>query len=221
MHKLVGDMLIEGGGVDLNATEEGVEARGDLRVQGVPAEVFWQRVFYAPDDRQPPIRVTATLDEATREQLGLKLNHLIKGPTPVTLSIASLGQADQTVNLQADLTEARLLFDNVGWTKPAGRAASVQFDLELKEDGSTDLQNFTILGDDIAVNGLISLDPEQHLKSFYFSALLGQRANPCGNLRGHWRRQGARHQGRRSELRRKTILPVFVLGRSTCGFGVR
>lgn len=166
--KHVGDMVIEGGGVDLNVTEEGVEARGDLSVQGVPAELFWQRVFYAPDDRQPPIRVTGTLDEATREQLGLKLNHLIKGPTPVTLSIASLGQADQTVNLQADLTEARLLFDNVGWTKPSGRAASVQFDLEQKEDGSIDLQNFTILGDDIAVNGLISLDPEQHLKSFYF-----------------------------------------------------
>ena len=36
-------------------------------------------------------------------------------------------------------------------------------------DGSTDLKNFKILGDDIAIDGSISLDPEQHLKSFYFS----------------------------------------------------
>ena len=37
------------------------------------------------------------------------------------------------------------------------------------EDGSTDLKNFKILGDEIAIDGSISLDSEQHLKSFYFS----------------------------------------------------
>jgi hypothetical protein len=57
----------------------------------------------------------------------------------------------------------------MGWTKPQGRAASVLFDVVKAEDGSTDLQNFKITGDDIAINGQISLDPEQHLKSFYFS----------------------------------------------------
>lgn len=164
----IGELSVEGGGIDLNVTEEAIEARGEVRIQGVPAEILWHRVFYTPEDRQPPIRVSATVDEATREQLGLKLNHLIKGPTPVTLSIANFGQIDQTVTLQADLTQARLLFDSIGWTKPAGRTASVQFDVQQKDDGSIDLQNFTILGDDIAVNGLIALDAEQHLKSFYF-----------------------------------------------------
>ncbi|MBM3544435.1 MAG: hypothetical protein FJX44_08030 [Alphaproteobacteria bacterium] len=164
----IGDLQVAGGGIDLNVTDETIEARGQVLIQNIPAEVYWQRIFYTPDDRQPPLRVNATLDEAKRTQLGLKLNHLIKGPTPVTLSMSRFGQSDQSINFQADLTQARLQFDSIGWTKPAGRAASVQFDVEQKDNGSLDLQNFTVLGDDIAVNGLISLDAAHRLKSFYF-----------------------------------------------------
>jgi hypothetical protein len=57
----------------------------------------------------------------------------------------------------------------MGWTKPVGRRATLGFDVVPTPDGSTDLQNFRILGDDISINGTIALDPEQHLKSFYFS----------------------------------------------------
>jgi hypothetical protein len=71
--------------------------------------------------------------------------------------------------MQADLTQAQLIFGNMGWTKPQGRAATMQFDIVQGQDGSTDLKNFKILGDDIAIDGSISLDPEQHLKSFNFS----------------------------------------------------
>jgi hypothetical protein len=111
--------------------------------------------------------VTANLDEASREKLGIKVNHLVHGQTPVTMTIADLGK--RAMSMQADLTDARLLFGSIGWTKPAGRTASIQFDVVLKEDGSTDLDNLAILGDDIAIHGGIALDPEQHLKEFYFS----------------------------------------------------
>ncbi|ODR97064.1 hypothetical protein AUC69_13200 [Methyloceanibacter superfactus] len=71
--------------------------------------------------------------------------------------------------MEADLTNAQLLFGSMGWTKPTGKAAQVSFDVAKHEDGSTDLQNFKIVGDDIAVDGQISLDADQHLKKFYFS----------------------------------------------------
>ena len=167
---LVGNMAIEGGSLDVNVTEEAVEAKGPIQIKGVPAELAWQRIFYTSDDRQPPIKVTATLDEGAREKLGFKVNHLVKGPTPVTMSITGLGQGTApAMSLTADLTNARLLFGSMGWTKPTGRTANLQFDVAQQEDGSTNLQNFKILGDDIKIEGGIALDPEQHLKSFYFS----------------------------------------------------
>ena len=153
----------------MNVTEQALDARGQILIKGVPAELAWQRIFYEPDDRQPPIRISATLDENAREALGLKISHLLHGPLPVTLSVARNAQGAQSLSMQADLTQAQLIFGNMGWTKPAGRRATLQFDVAQAEDGSTDLTNLKILGDDIAINGSISLYPEQHLKSFYFS----------------------------------------------------
>jgi hypothetical protein len=166
---VVGNISVEGGALDVNVTEQALDARGQILIKGVPAELVWQRIFYEPEERQPPIRISATLDEPSREALGLKISHLVKGPLPVTLSVARNAEGAQSLSMQADLTPVQLVFGNMGWTKPQGRSASLQFDIVQFEDGSTDLKNFKILGDDIAIDGSISLDPEQHLKSFYFS----------------------------------------------------
>lgn len=164
-----GKVDVEGGALDVNVTEQAVEATGQILIKGVPAELTWQRLFYEPEESQPPITITTTLDEDTREKLGLKLSHLVQGSLPATLSLVRDSKGGQAVSMQADLTNARLVFGNMGWTKPVGRRATLGFDVVPAPDGSTDLKNFQILGDDIAINGSIALDPEQHLKSFYFS----------------------------------------------------
>jgi hypothetical protein len=166
---VIGKVNVEGGALDVDVTEQAAEAKGDILIKGVPAKLTWQRLFTLPDDRQPPIRVTATLDEAAREKLGMKVGHLVQGSLPVTLSVVRSDQGAEAMSMQADLTNAQLIFTNMGWTKPAGRSASMQFDVVTAEDGSTDLKNFKILGDDINIDGSFSLDPSQHLKSFHFS----------------------------------------------------
>ena len=166
---VLGKVDVEGGALDINLSEQGVEATGEILVQGVPAQLTWQRIFYQPEENQPPITIAATLDEATREKLGLKLSHLVKGAVPTTLAVVRDAQGGQALSMQADLTNARLVFGNMGWVKPPGRSATLAFKVAPHPDGSTDLENFQILGDNIAINGTISLDPDQHLKSFYFS----------------------------------------------------
>jgi hypothetical protein len=166
---VVGNIDVEGGALDVNVTEQGLDVRGQILIKGVPAELAWQRIFYEPDERQPPIRISATLDENARESLGLKISHLLHGPLPVTLSVVRNAQGAQALSMQADLTKAQLVFGNMGWTKPPGRSAAMRFDIAQGKDGSTDLKNLKIVGDDIAIDGTISLDPEQHLKGFYFS----------------------------------------------------
>ncbi len=171
---IVGDLGIEGGAIDVELSTEGINASGKITIKDVPATVHWQRVFYASDDEQPPIAVSATLDAALREQLGLKLNHLVKGPTPVTLFVNGLGEGTGTpgngnMRMEADLTTAELLSDSVGWTKPVGKEAKMSFDVLRKKDGSTDLENFKVVGDELAISGQIALDPENHLTRLYFS----------------------------------------------------
>jgi hypothetical protein len=167
---LVGNMDLAGGALEVNITEQAVEAKGPITIKGVPAELAWQRIFYAPEDRQPPLRVKAHLDAATREALGMKINHLVQGPTPVTLQIARLGRGSlPPMNLQADLTDAQLSFGGLGWTKPVGRTATVQLDIVSNPDGATNLENLRLTGDGIDIQGGIALDANQRLKEFYFS----------------------------------------------------
>jgi hypothetical protein len=166
---LLGDIDLEGGTVDVNVTEETVEARGQVTIKGVPADLTWQRVFYQPEEQQPPIRIAAMLDEPAREKLGLKISHLLHGPLPATLSVIRKPEGGQIISMQADLTEAKLTLGAVGWVKPRGQAATTLFDIVQGEDGSTELRNFKILGNGITIDGSIILDAEKHLKSFYFS----------------------------------------------------
>ena len=170
-NNIAGNVAVEGGSLDVNLTEQGLQVLGAIGIKGVPAELSWQRIFHAPDAEQPPIQVTAHLDAAMREQLGLRVNHLVKGPTPVTLRVARLGggEAPASMALEVDLTEAQLLFGGLGWTKPAGRAATLQLDFVPQADGSAVLDNLKILGDDIDIQGGIALDAAQHLKEFHFS----------------------------------------------------
>ena len=167
--RAVGTVDVEGGTLDVNVTERALDVRGQILIRGVPAELAWQRIFYEPDERQPPIRISATLDENQRETLGLKISHLLRGPVPVTLAITRYAEGTQALSMQADLTQAQLIFGNMGWTKLPGRSATMQCDIVQGDDGSIDLKNLKILGNDIAIDGSISLDPEQHLKGFYFS----------------------------------------------------
>jgi AsmA-like protein/uncharacterized protein DUF3971 len=167
---LFGNLEVGGGALDVNVTEQVLEAKGAISIKGVPAELSYQRIFYAPDDRQPPIKIMARLDAEAREKLGMKVNHLVHGVTPVTIEIARLAQgAPSAMHVQADLTEAQLLFNGLGWTKPAGRAATLMLDVVPKQDGATDLANLKVVGDEINVEGGVALDAEQRLKEFYFS----------------------------------------------------
>ncbi len=165
-----GGAKVAEGEITFNVTEKALAADGDLLVNGVPAVVNWQRIFDAPRDRQPGLRLSAVLDEAAREKLGLKLNHMLRGPVPTVVSIDQLPSEGRPnkIQVQADLGSAELVLANVGWRKPRGRAAVLGFDIGQGVEGNTELQNFRIIGDDIAIDGWISLGADNWPNAFYF-----------------------------------------------------
>lgn len=166
---MLGALGIEGGALDLNVSEQAIEARGDVTLKGVPAQIHWQRIFDVPKDRQPNIRVSAVLDDAARGKLGLDTNDLVRGETPISLLLGENAEGKRTIQAQADLTNARLTVAAMGWTKPAGQAATLRFDVASKPDGGTNLDNLEIVGNGISVDGWLSLDHQNKLKAFHFS----------------------------------------------------
>ena len=180
---LVGDLGIEGGVIDVNLTSEGVSASGNVTIKDVPATVHWERLFYAPDNEQPPIAVTATLDAAGREKIGLKVNDIVTGPMPVTLYLSGLGEGTgqpdtSSMSIVGDLTNAELLVPAFGWRKLPGEPAKVSFIVNKKPDGSTDLENLQIAGPNLAISGHVDLDSANELEALTFGEVgLGALTN--------------------------------------------
>lgn len=159
---------VQGAAINLDFNEKAVDASGELIVAGVLAKLNWQRIFDAPADKQPPLRITASLDNSDRTQLGMDINQIVQGEVPVEVTVGRGMRDELAVHVRAELTNAELMIEPLGWRKPPGRAAVLQFDVAKGRTHKTELQNFKVAGDDIAIEGWVGLGAENKLKEFYF-----------------------------------------------------
>ena len=105
-------------------------------------------------DADADVRVTATLDDASRARLGLDLGPSATGSIPLKLNgkIGS-GERDSRFGIEADLSNLRI--DNLlpGWIKTPGRSAKATF-IVVRKDQSTRF-------DDVVIEGGGALDQGQ------------------------------------------------------------
>ena len=166
---VIGDRDVQGATVAFDFANGGVEAKGEALVSGVLAKIAWQRIIDAPDEQQPPLRITTTLDNADRTQLGLDLNHMLHGEVPVDIQVTPAVAGGETkVHVRADLTNAELILDAISWEKPPGRGAFAEFDVAAVAGNKHELQNFRVAGDNIAIEGWAGIGADQKLREFYF-----------------------------------------------------
>ncbi|MDH4982688.1 AsmA-like C-terminal region-containing protein [Hyphomicrobium sp. D-2] len=166
--QFLGAYQVQSASFDIDITEKAAGASGQMLVNGVLAKLAWQRIFDAELDKQPPLRVKAVLDNADRVHLGLDINDMVQGDVPIELTVKLLENADPVVQLHADLSGAELTIDGVAWRKPAGRPARLQSDIAKGTKYKTELQNFKVAGDDIAIEGWAAIDADNRLREFYF-----------------------------------------------------
>lgn len=165
---VIGSHDVQGATINFDVSDQLIDAKGDMLVAGVPAKLAWQRIFGAAPGEQPALRISARLDAADRTQLGIDVNDLVQGETPVELTVQPRPGAEPSqVQVRADLTNADLQIEALAWRKPPGRAAFLEFEVRQGR-GRTDLANFKVVGDDIAVDGTLTLDQHNKAREFNF-----------------------------------------------------
>lgn len=165
----VGGFDIQGFTLALDMTTAAIDAKGDLLVNGVPAKVVGQHLLTgAAGAEQPPFKITANLDEADRNQLGLDINDLVRGVIPVDITLKKGAGSEPVVSLKADLTDAELNIEAVSWRKSQGRRATLEADIASGRNYKTELQNFKLSGDDIAIEGWVGIDADSKMREFFF-----------------------------------------------------
>lgn len=166
--KVGGQFDVQGFTLALDLTNTELTANGDLLVNGVAGKIIGQRLFGVAGDQQPPLKVTAKLDEADRNQLGLDINDIIRGVMSVEVSLQKSSTPEPSIKLKADLKDAEIIIDPVSWRKPPGKSATVEADIVSAKTGKTELQNFKVSGDDIAIEGWLAVGADKRLDEFYF-----------------------------------------------------
>ena len=162
-------LTLQGGMIDAEASDVGVIAKGNMSVNGVTTQVHMHHILDAPADLQPPIRISAKLDNADRLQLGLDVNHLIQGEIAADITITQKeGEPEPDVHVEADLTNAELIFEELAWRKQPGRQASLQFDMKTLDADRTHLDNFKVVGDMIALDGWLISNSKRELLEYAF-----------------------------------------------------
>ena len=169
LKQAVGPHDVTGANITVDLTGTAVEAKGEMLVNGVFARANWQHVFGATPDKQPPLRLLATLDNSDRAQLGIELNDLLQGEVGVEVLVSHDARHERSVQVRADLVNAEVSLDSVAWRKPKGRPSIFQYDV-VKGSGQLplELHNVKLVGDNVAVEGWMGIGPDHKLREFRF-----------------------------------------------------
>ncbi len=173
IRQVLGNHDVTGATINIEATEKTAEVKGDLLLAGVVGRLQGRWSAGQVDPKQPVGKLSVKIDDADRAQLGLDLDRLIRGPVPLDLLLFRSAGEPVKLKVAADLTGAELMLDEVHWTKPPGRPARLEFDLGRDATSkSLELQNFKLDGENIAIDGWVSLGPDNKARAFYFPEFL-------------------------------------------------
>ncbi|MGO9486808.1 MAG: hypothetical protein ACLPX9_19915, partial [Rhodomicrobium sp.] len=165
---LAGGVAVNGGAINFDITQAAISANGDIKVNSVPVSLIWQRIYDAPPERQPTLRLASVLNEKARDDLGLNINHIVKGDLPIALAVAMQPDGPPKFFMEANLTNTDVFLTAIGWRKPPGQKAALNFDVSLRPDNSVALDNFALTGDGLNVKGRLLVNANHRIAAFTF-----------------------------------------------------
>jgi AsmA-like protein len=164
----VGKHDVQGVNLDVELAPGAFEAKGKFLVGNAPGTLSWQHVYGAPPEKQPPLRIAAVLYEADRAELGLDINDLVRGEVGLEISVAQDTKGEAQVHLRADLANAELVLEGLGWRKPVGRRAVFELDVAKGTAYPIELRNVRLDGENIAIAGWMGLGQDLHVREYRF-----------------------------------------------------
>lgn len=168
--KMVMNQRLEANAVKIVANNQGFQVRGDVRINGMPANLDYRK---PRGDADAEVKLQATLDEAARNKLGIDLGSGVTGAIPVKMTGKIAANGDQRLGIEADLTPVKIENALPGWVKPQGRAGRATFNLVQKAQTpggptTTRFEDLVIEGGGAQIKGTVELDQNNDLLSANF-----------------------------------------------------
>ena len=157
-HPILGRKF-QDGAIKVVADMKGTTVSGKAKIDGVIADVnlFEPRVKSGKLTERRDFKLT--LDDASRQRMGLDLGKLLSGPIAVSIAQAPGGN-EKSRHIDADLTTARVTLAPFGWTKGAGVPAKAVMDIN-EDDKSMRLDNLSVESEGLQIKGRVELDRDR------------------------------------------------------------
>ncbi|HLH91675.1 MAG TPA: DUF3971 domain-containing protein [Xanthobacteraceae bacterium] len=151
----------------VTADPDGYQARGEVRIGGMPASIDYRK---PRGDGDAELRLQGVFDDAARSRFGFDFNGSLTGPVSVRLGakIPATGEQDARFAIEADLTQAKI--DNLlpGWTKPAAKKATATFTMATHKGADTRIDNIVVDSGGVSVKGSVVLDSDSQVVNANF-----------------------------------------------------
>ena len=147
--KLTESLAINAGQMHLKVNGEGINAEGNITLNGVEMGVAWQEYFDKTQDLPTKYVINGFIEGVQWEQLHLPFDPYIEGPVEIDLVL--LGKAGKLVqgNGQFNLLNSISSFAPIGWQKEKGKAGHVDFDLQFEGPGRINIRNIALQSDNL------------------------------------------------------------------------
>ncbi|MDE2286046.1 MAG: hypothetical protein KGK33_15660 [Hyphomicrobiales bacterium] len=165
--RMIMGQKVEAALLKANATPQGFQLKGDVKIAGAPASLEYRKMRGEPDAE---VRISGLLDQTARNNLGFHLGEAVSGAIPIRIAgrvAATAADREGRFNVEADLTPAQIDGLLPGWSKPSGKPARATFALTTKPQ-SIRIDDLLIEGAGGGVKGSIDFDGSGEVQSANF-----------------------------------------------------
>ena len=163
MREVAPNVDLTDGTLRLQLDNSSLRARGDVALNGVPADFTWRENFENPE-RPSQFTVATTLNDSDRIRMGADFGSALVGPVGIEISTVGRGRDLQSVDIHADLGQATVLIPGTDWIKPAGEIAAARLQLAFPEAGGLEVRDLVFAGDRVLVRGGFGIGENSRLE---------------------------------------------------------
>ncbi len=122
MKQVIGDIDLSRGMLQFSANRDGLEAKGEARLAGVPAVLEWRQPVAA--GKPARYRIKAQLDAVQRQRWGIEVDPFVTGLVAADFTFLEIAGGGWEMGASLDLERARLTLPALHVDKPTGMPAS-------------------------------------------------------------------------------------------------
>lgn len=158
---------VTGASLTIASSRAGVKLAGPVKINGLPAQVQWERP--GPPGTPPKASLIATLSEDAQAKLGIKFGGFLNGPIRIAADFANLGTATQEMTASADLSDADIRIAALNWYRPPTQGTTATFSFKRNEDKTASLNDLVVKGPGLSLKGNVALGAGNTLRKAEFS----------------------------------------------------